>query len=143
MLNIKTSMGGLEQLISRLKTANKNTLSNGIAKIVTDGILDNTSKGIDVNGVPFKPYTEKYAKYGRLAKGYNTNPVDLKRTGDMLSSITVEKSGIVTTISIADDQKAKAEGNSRYRKFMGISVATRDKLKTYVQEFVGLIIKGK
>lgn len=52
-------------------------------------IKKRTIKGEDVNGLDFIPYTPMYAK-SRAKEGYSIKPVDLTKTGSMLSAMDYE-----------------------------------------------------
>jgi hypothetical protein len=84
-----------------------------------------TRQGTDVNGAPFKPYSDEYARRKR-AKGRNASPVDLTVTGRMLAAIQtrVERLGgrLVGTIFFnSAAEAAKAAGNQATRRFFGLS----------------------
>lgn len=68
---------------------------NNIAMAVRVHIIDSTSKGRDMNGQPFKRYSEAYlAVKQRYQKGKGSGSlVNLTRTGKMLNAIARKKSG--------------------------------------------------
>lgn len=106
----------LDKMTAKLEAA----LSDEATRIVL-----RTRKGLDVDGAPFAPYTEKYAAF-KKSKGRKDNPVDLTFTGNMLASIQtkVEKTreGATGTIFFGSAREAvKARGNQERRKFFGLS----------------------
>jgi hypothetical protein len=50
-------------------------------------MVDRTRRGVDVNGQPFAPYSEAYAKQKRAALG--STGVNLEVSGNMLNQITI------------------------------------------------------
>ena len=44
-------------------------------------------KSLDYQGQPFADYNQIYAKYGRRAKGFQSNKVDFNRSGRMWASV--------------------------------------------------------
>lgn len=106
----------------RLKAINQE-FEQVIADEATRIVL-RTQSGVDVNGQPFEPYTEDYAKF-RTKKGRSTTP-NLLFTGNMQNAIEskVEKTGdsVVGTIFFNSAQEAvKAQGNQKKRQFFGLS----------------------
>lgn len=134
MIRVKISSGGLEQYIAQLKKFNKEQLQKQIAETIIADIKDRTARHLDVNEHPFKPYTPKYKQW-KQKKGLSILP-DLKVTGKLLNSLTVKKTGIITTVE-STDEPGKVEGVSKLRQFIGIPDKTRQKISDIVRSFVG------
>jgi phage gpG-like protein len=84
-----------------------------------------TRKGLDVNGQPLRPYSERYAKF-RQKKGRNTDPVDLTFTGNMLAAVQTEvketPEGYAGRIFFNSAREAaKAAYNQETRPFFGLA----------------------
>jgi hypothetical protein len=62
--------------------------SKGMFEISVKGIVDRTQRGVDIAGMAFKPYSEKYAVWKR-GKGYSTTP-NLVLSGKMISQYGFE-----------------------------------------------------
>ena len=78
-----------------------------------------TAQGLDVDGQPFAPYTPAYAKQ-RAKLGLSTSPVDLRRTGELLDSMTVEVTGPREFAIVVTDLSSNVYGppnNARRRYF--------------------------
>jgi hypothetical protein len=75
----------------------------------TTRIRQRTQEGIDVNGVPFAPYSPGYAKT-RAKAGRNTTPVDLLFSGRMLTSMVPQVTGPNTFAISVMDQDAQTYG---------------------------------
>lgn len=73
--------GDLRDLIARALPA------AGVAAVSV--ITRRTAQGIDVNGVPFRPYTPRYARDKALT-GRRAVPPDLTLTGQMLRNLKVK-----------------------------------------------------
>ena len=84
---------GLNRLLARFDRASggliDKELMGEIGIFLVYSILDRTSKGEDVEGKPFEPYSPKY-KLFREKSGRVTNIVNLFFHGSMLSSLTHE-----------------------------------------------------
>lgn len=90
-------------------------------------IKKRTIKGQDVDGLSFKPYNPFYAK-ARVKDGYKPKPVDLTRTGSMLSSMTYESDKdsvdiffMNTTDNTGARNPDKAFWNNEDREFFALS----------------------
>lgn len=113
---------------TRLKDACADTMKQQIP-LISSEIKKRTRKGLSVDGGSFSGYSSPYARK-RKSLGLSTAPVDLTRSGKMLSFIEkIEQSeGIVSgTISVPDsaDKYAAAHnsgiGKQPLRNFMGLS----------------------
>ena len=138
-IGVKTTLGGLEQLISRLENFNKEQLQEQCAEAITRIILEDTHNHIDAQGNQFKPYSPAYLKK-RIKMGLSEEP-DLFITGTLLSLLSVEKNGIITTINDTDEPE-KVEGVQDLRPFIGISQRARARIIEIVKEFVGNVVNG-
>jgi hypothetical protein len=84
-------------------------------------IEDRTAKGNEVGGTAFEGYTEKYAFF-RASKGRTPVKVDLRFTGQMLSSMSVRASSRSAEIYFLRATEAKkAAMNNKKRPFFGFS----------------------
>jgi hypothetical protein len=113
-----------------------------LPKIVSDEatiIIDRTGKGIDAEGATFAPYVPKYEKI-RGDLGFNTSPPDLRRTGNMLSSIRLKNTKITETSGYTEIafgsqiEIDKARGNMRKRNFFQLSDEQIQRIKRRLQE---------
>lgn len=84
-------------------------------------IEDRTAKGEQINGLDFKPYSEKYTWF-RAKNGRSVSNVDLQFTGNMLSSMSVKANSRYATIFFTRATEAKkAAMNNKTRPFFGFS----------------------
>ena len=74
-------------------------------------IRERTALGNDVNGSPFAPYSPAYAK-ARGKSGRNVSPVDLLKSGRMLTSMRVETQGSEEFAITVQDAEAAAYGQA-------------------------------
>ena len=128
---------------------------NNIALAIRKQILDNTRKGVDMDGNPFKEYSESYlnAKADYQSKGKVTaakmvraSVVNMRLSGVMLRSISVRKVANGYEIFFADKSRAfiayahqTGKGNLPERKFFGVSPA--DEKRFYAQYFNRPVLK--
>ena len=114
---------------SKLKAKMRGTLSSALfmqkfGEEIIDTIVKRTLKGIDKNDIPFLPYSKAYMDSIEF-KIYNkkTN-VNLRLSGQMLSSMKVSKGSYEVTVWIPDEfNNAKAYGHikgSKVRDFLGL-----------------------
>jgi phage gpG-like protein len=68
-------------------------------------MIDRTKKGIDIDGMPFAPYSPQYIKYKGEA-GRVTDPVNLQFNGEMHRSMLVVATNNNANISYGDRQRA-------------------------------------
>lgn len=121
-------------------------LNEGMGVAVADAAFDivqRTTKGVDVNDKSFKDYSPQYKKYRAEKLKRPTGVVNLQVTGQMLAAIrqTISKkeSKVVGIIDFGDEtNRKKAQGNSRYRDFFGLS----DKQVKKIIETVNEYLKG-
>ena len=135
---------------------NKNLKDMALA--IRKQILDNTKKGVDVEGNDFDAYSEAYlkAKADYMSKGKGTpingNPstVNLMLTGVMLRSMAVTRLNTSTyVIYFSDKNRAlvayahqTGKGRLPVRKFFGVSDANADRIfKRYFSQSL-LLKKG-
>lgn len=93
---------------------------------VIRGIRKNTAQGVDASGTSFAGYTKQYSNY-RKHKGLSISPVNLRAKSedsllDTLGAQRIDEKHSV--ISVKSDREKIAEGLSRKRKFMGVSIST-------------------
>lgn len=65
---------------------NERRIVDILVPLIIGAILSRTHKGIDAEGKKFPPYHPQYAK-DRTKSGLKSNPVDLRRTGQLLGSL--------------------------------------------------------
>ncbi|MCP4645849.1 MAG: hypothetical protein GY851_35725 [bacterium] len=87
-----------------------------------------TLAGKNYEGNPFPAYTEPYKKI-RRKEGRQVSPVNLKRTGHMLNSMSHHDFANKTIIDFGPDESARAHGltTGKY-PFFAISVDDEDAL---------------
>lgn len=108
-----------------------------MADAATEIVL-RTQDGVDVNGMPFAEYEEKYAKY-RERKGRQTDPVNLLFTGNMQAAITTDvqetpqgaRGRIYFNSAL---EAAKAQGNQKKRRFFGLSEEQVQRIRSRLAE---------
>lgn len=106
-------------------------LAREMEKAVTQ-IIARTQSGKNVDGNPFKAYSESYGKWKRDVKGRHLTP-DLTLTGRMLGAIrtTIKRlrNGVLEgRIFILSQEADKAKWNQKTRKFFGLSDEQKAKL---------------
>jgi hypothetical protein len=90
-------------------------------------IKEQVQAGTDIEGKPFKPYSPDYAK----KKGVAPSNVDLKVTGQMLSSIAQKATAENTTITPGVDYEGLVEN---LRPFLGIAPENLDEIDKVIIE---------
>ena len=94
MINTK----GIDRIVALLQkkygAERVSTLLKGLAEAQLQAIKERTSRGVDYQGIAFKPYTTKYAAF--LLKHGDSSSVDLHRTGKMLGALKVIPDGLVS-----------------------------------------------
>ena len=110
-------------------------------------IKKRTIAGEDVNGLNSKPYNPMYAKE-RQKSGYKKTPVDLTRTGFMLSSMTYSESRSAVNIffmNTSDENNvrnpAKAFWNNEDREFFGLSTSDIKGIMSIVHSYYNKLIR--
>lgn len=82
-----------DSVFNRLESLGRSIFSSDLMErigfFISFKIKERTAEGVDVNGTPFKPYSEKYKMF-REKTGHPTNIVNLFYTGSMLGSMTPE-----------------------------------------------------
>lgn len=100
-----------------LKLADTSGLMNEIGNFLTFSLLDRTSKGEDVEGIPFDDYSFSYEKL-REAKMLPTE-VDLFFTGQMLSSLTYEATKEQVKLFFMDTPRRASDGSRKTDRVFG------------------------
>ena len=129
MVDIKLT--GLKGIIKKAKaledTIFAKMMMGDIGMFAMGRIKKRTIAGEDVDGIDFKPYNPMYANE-RVKAGYKKSPVDLTRTGAMLSAMTYDESKRSVNIffmNTADENNvrnpAKAFWNNEDREFFALS----------------------
>ena len=93
-LDIKSNSKQLTKKFKQIQSRLPRVIDKGIKQAgfqLIEIIRTKTKKGIDVNDVVFQPYTRAYRK--RLEKEGRPLTVDLHYSGDMLGSLTSNKTG--------------------------------------------------
>lgn len=122
-------------VMARLRDLEKKTpqkIDTAIKKTALTGIniiLERTDKGIGFKR-PFKPYSEKYAKF-RAKRGRQIAPVDLNFTGAMLGSMSNRSLGVgrQRLYFLRASEAQKAFHNNKTRPFFGFSAKEKTRLK--------------
>ena len=90
---IKIKLTGIKGIQAKAKalqdTIFARPMMGDIGMFAMRAIKKRTLIGEDVNGLDFKPYNPMYAKE-RAKAGYSKKPVDLTRSGSMLSAMTAD-----------------------------------------------------
>ena len=93
-LKIKSNSKEISKKFKRLQSKLPRIIDIGVKQggfQLIEIIRTKTKKGIDVNDVPFQPYTRAYRK--RLEKEGRPLRVDLRYSGDMMGDLTTKKTG--------------------------------------------------
>lgn len=83
------------------------------ANVGIEQINRRTELGVDADYQPFEPYVPQYAKYGRAAKGFQTQPVNLYRTGGYQRSRYFNKPD--SAIEVRDEYERIGQGLTKKR----------------------------
>ena len=122
-------------VMARLRDLEKKTpqkIDTAIKKTAMTGtriILERTDKGMGFKG-PFKPYSEKYAKF-RAKTGLQIAPVDLNFTGNMTGALSNRPIGVgrQRLYFLGKLSNKKAFYNNQTRPFFGFSKKEKTRLK--------------
>ena len=82
-LTIRRNFGPLDRIALTDKT-----IMRDVGLLARERIVKRTRKGQSVDGSPFRPYTQAYAKVKREATG-SSAPVNLTVSGGMLNALTI------------------------------------------------------
>jgi len=145
---------GLNRLLARFDRASgglvDEELMGEIGTFLVYSILDRTSKGEDVEGKPFEPYSPKY-KLFREKSGRRTDIVNLFFHGSMLSSLTHEAfrnrvelffmntSGKDSNVSNPE----KAFFLNKDREFFAVSREEEETIREMIQNHIREIMAGE
>ena len=145
---------GLNRLLARFDRASgglvDEELMGEIGTFLVYSILDRTSKGEDVEGEPFEPYSPKY-KLFREKSGRRTDIVNLFFHGSMLSSLTHEAfrnrvelffmntSGKDSNVSNPE----KAFFLNKDREFFAVSREEEETIREMIQNHIREIMAGE
>lgn len=89
MLSIRGDFTQLNDLLSRIHQFYKNRALKIAASRVLSDVKDNMSKGVDAQGTPHKPYTNRYkSKREKLSK--QTDHVDFEVTHGLKDSLNYD-----------------------------------------------------
>jgi len=147
-----------------LKLADTSGLMKEIGIFLQYSLPDRVERGVDVNEVPFEPYSASYEQL-RAAKELPTS-VDLFFTGQMLSSLTYESTKDVTRLFFMDtprraSDRSKSSANvwgkggdkhsnaeiayyvNEIREFFGISAEEMEAVSGMVEDFIANIMIRK
>lgn len=125
-------------------------LMGEIGIYLTGSILMRTSEGIDVEGVPFEPYSISYRRT-REKRGLSTDTVDLFFSGQMLNSLTYEETKDQVKLFFMNTPRrgGKASNpeiafyNNEIREFFGISSGEHKEVIKMVEDYIENIIFRK
>lgn len=125
--------------LARFKSAIQSKAQDFILRLMKkqiDMILERTSKGVDINGGTFKPYSPEYAKYKQSVRG--GYPDWLRLTDEMLNSMVVRliraNSGEVLFGNAASREKMMK--NDRTRPFFGVNTSEDKELTSYYSQLM-------
>ena len=143
-LDIKSNSKQLTKKFKQIKSRLPRVIDKGIKQAgfqLIEIIRTKTKKGIDVNDVVFQPYTRAYRK--RLEKEGRPLTVDLRYSGDMLGSLTSNKTGKhkVTLGFARAEERNKAMFNQvmrgdKNRVFFGFNKRTENIIQKTFNRFV-------
>ena len=88
-LKIKTNADFIQKRYARIQRKFKSIIEKGILQAgfqLLDIIRTKTAKGIDINDIPFAPYSSSYLK--QLQREGKPTKVDLFNTGRMMGALT-------------------------------------------------------
>lgn len=85
MITVRRSTADLDYARANLVTREDMA---AVGQLVRQRILERTARGVDAEGRPFAPYSDRYAETKRGELG--TSGVDLTVSGEMLRAITYE-----------------------------------------------------
>jgi hypothetical protein len=144
---------GLNRLIDRFTTMGRDVVTEAllgdIASYVIASIQARTSKGIDVEGSAFAPYTPAYRAFRERA-GRPVNKVNLFFTGTMMNSMTFDASRSEVEIffsnttdpnDVASPLKAFALNESR--RFFAVSRDEQDEIEDIIREHLNELLRGQ
>lgn len=111
MIEAKIDWSDLEKDLDRIADYAKSGRPEKVAARVTKAsIYDRSSRGLDSDNKRYKPYTSSYAKQ-RKKEGLRVSPPDLIHKDVMLKSLHLKEDG---TMSVSNEERAKAEGNVKH-----------------------------
>ena len=145
-VKIKTNSKHIEKRFQRLKSKFPSIIDKGILQAgfqLLDIIRTKTEKGLDINSIPFAPYSPGYIK--KLNREGKKTKVDLFYTGRMLGSLNpsmVKKTG-KHKISLAFSRKDEIDKaffnqvtTDPQRKFFGFNTRTEKIIQRTFNKFV-------
>lgn len=143
-----TGIKGLKRKIDYLaSTPFLRTLMSEIGMFGMRAIKKRTLLGKEVEGIAFKPYSPQYAKQ-RAKEGFPIRPVDLSKTGSMLSAMTydvgknyVDIFFMNTTDPTGARNPAKAFYLNEDREFFALSEAETKKIQKIVNAYYKKALK--
>ena len=143
-LKIKSNSKEISKKFKRLQSKLPRIIDKGVKQAgfqLIEIIRTKTKKGIDVNDVVFQPYTRAYRK--RLEKEGRPLTVDLRYSGNMLGSLTSNKTGKhkVTLGFARAEERNKAMFNQvmrgdKNRVFFGFNKRTENIIQKTFNRFV-------
>ena len=144
---------GLDELINRFIDLGNDMFSrNLMAEIGTYLIAQiqlRTSEGTDAAGMPFKPYSPKYALF-REETGHSAGTVNLFYTGSMMSAMTFEadvdqvRVFFMNTKDKSDaSNPLKAFALNQERQFFAMSVEEQEAILELIEEYISNILEGE
>lgn len=143
-------LSGIHGIKGRLKKIEKSIFAKqmmgDIGMFLMNAIKTRTIAGDDVNGISFKPYNPLYAKE-RVKSGYKAKPVDLTRTGSMLSAMNEDANSKQVEISFMNtndpdggNNPSKAFFLNEDREFFAISEIEVKQVMLIVDKYYQMIM---
>lgn len=148
--NIKlTGIKGISRKITKLlDTPFMRRMLSDIGMFGLKRIKERTLSGEDAQGIDFKPYADQYAKE-RAKAGFPVKPVDLTRSGSMLSAMTYDtgKEHIdFFFMNTSDPTGAKNPEKAFYlqqdREFFALSKSDIKGMLKIVDKYYNKVIRG-
>ena len=114
------------------------------AELQRSTILQRTAQGVDVDGAPFAPYAESYAKK-RTKGGRNASPVTLLWSGRMLQSLRIVVAVALNEVALviygeeavrAGAHDSGVPGRLPKRHWLGATVADVERIAKLLEQLV-------
>jgi len=124
-------------LYNKLEDMQSGDMWNYVSKLLQRYVKQLMTKGIDVHGMRYKPYSAKYVN--KRAKEGLTTKVNLEFTSNMKLSITARNTQIMFEVFITGaENNKKAEHVSEDREFLAWAKQTEEALNRYINNYFQL-----
>lgn len=145
---VLTGIYGIKGRLKKIeKTIFAKQMMGDLGMFLMNAIKTRTIAGDDVHGISFKPYNPLYAKERQKA-GYQTNHVDLTRTGSMLAAMNEDATSKQVEISFMNtndpdggNNPSKAFFLNEDREFFAISELETKQIMLIVDKYYHKIMQ--